>query len=173
MAERVDADDVARLFAEHHPSLYRYLYRLTGDADAAADAAQEAFTRMVADPPANEMPRAWLFKVATNLVRDRARVRRRRRELLEDRPDRAPVGDPPPDPETALMREDARARVRRALDALDDKERTVLLMREEGFRHREIAAAVGTTTGSVGTMIARALDKLARRLDADNAEGER
>jgi DNA-directed RNA polymerase specialized sigma24 family protein len=33
-------------------------------------------------------------------------------------------------------------------------------MREEGFSHREIAEAVGTTTGSVGTMFARALTKL-------------
>jgi len=43
----------------------------------------------------------------------------------------------------------------------------VLLMREEGFAHREIAEAVGTTTASVGTMIARALDKLARLLPLD------
>jgi DNA-directed RNA polymerase specialized sigma24 family protein len=50
---------------------------------------------------------------------------------------------------------------------LGEKERTVLLMREEGFSHREIADAVGTTTGSVGTMIARALDKLAAELPLD------
>jgi DNA-directed RNA polymerase specialized sigma24 family protein len=37
----------------------------------------------------------------------------------------------------------------------------------EVFSHREIAEAVGTTTGSVGTMIARALDKLATRLQLD------
>jgi DNA-directed RNA polymerase specialized sigma24 family protein len=57
--------------------------------------------------------------------------------------------------------------VQTALAALSAKERTVLLMREEGFAHREIAQAVGTTTGSVGTMIARALDKLAERLPLD------
>jgi DNA-directed RNA polymerase specialized sigma24 family protein len=50
---------------------------------------------------------------------------------------------------------------------LGEKERTVLLMREEGFSHREIADAVGATTGSVGTMIARALDKLAAELPLD------
>jgi DNA-directed RNA polymerase specialized sigma24 family protein len=40
-------------------------------------------------------------------------------------------------------------------------------MREEGFSHREIAQAVGTTTGSVGTMVARALDKLSAALALD------
>jgi len=63
--------------------------------------------------------------------------------------------------------DDPERAVRAALDALTEKERTVLLMREEGFAHREIAEAVGTTTGSVGTMIARALDKLAERLPLD------
>ena len=43
-------------------------------------------------------------------------------------------------------------------------------MREEGFAHREIADAIGTTTGSVGTMIARALDKLAERLSLDGED---
>jgi DNA-directed RNA polymerase specialized sigma24 family protein len=43
----------------------------------------------------------------------------------------------------------------------------MLLMREEGFSHREIADAVGTTTGSVGTMLVRALDRLAALLPLD------
>jgi DNA-directed RNA polymerase specialized sigma24 family protein len=43
-------------------------------------------------------------------------------------------------------------------------------MREEGFTHREIAEAVGTTTGSVGTLIARALDRLAERLPLDQED---
>jgi DNA-directed RNA polymerase specialized sigma24 family protein len=40
-------------------------------------------------------------------------------------------------------------------------------MREEGFAHREIAEAVDTTTGSIGTIVARALDKLAAELRLD------
>jgi DNA-directed RNA polymerase specialized sigma24 family protein len=54
--------------------------------------------------------------------------------------------------------------VRRALAALSERDRTALLMREEGFSHEEIAAAVGTTTKSVGTVVARALRKLAAEL---------
>ena len=43
--------DAARLFEEHHAGLYRYLLRLTGDADMAQDAAQEAFVRLLARRP--------------------------------------------------------------------------------------------------------------------------
>ena len=72
--------------------------------------------------------------------------------------------DSAPDAADALEREEARERVRRGLAALSEKERLLLLMREEGFKHREIAEVVGTTTASVGTLIARALVKLAGQL---------
>lgn len=160
--------EVESLYEAHHDPLLRYLSRFCGDPDLAADAAQEAFVRYVERPPDDDSNlRAWLFTVATHVVRDRTRARSRRSHLLEARPDHAPIGDPEADPEEALLRSERRSVVRAALDALDEKERMVLLMREEGFRHRDIAAAVGTTTGSVGTMIARALKKLARSLSSE------
>lgn len=159
--ERVNA---TQLFIQHYDPLFRYLVRLTGDPDVAADAAQEAFVRLVERPPQDRNVRAWLFAVATNVVRDGARARARWLTLLRASPERAPVGDVPPAPDAAAESAEARDRVRAALDTLSWKEKTILLMREEGFAHHEIAEAVGTTTGSVGTMIARALRKLAVQL---------
>lgn len=153
--------DAAHLFEEHHAGLYRYLVRLTGDADLAQDAVQETFSRLLARPPRDEHPRAWLFTVATNVVRTWSNERKRRRSLLQRKPQHAPHADPPADPAEAAHAAEMCRAVRHALSQLSDRERTVLLMREEGFAHREIALAVGTTTGSVGTMVARALDKLA------------
>ena len=163
--------DAARLFQEHHAPLFRYLVRLTGDADLAHDAAQEAFMRLVSKPPRDEHPRAWLFTVATNVVRAWGNSHRRRLTLLQGAMARVPTPEAMPDPEQITLANESRNRVRQALDSLSEKERTVLLMREEGFAHREIAAAVGTTTGSVGTMIARALEKLAPLLDDDSNGG--
>jgi RNA polymerase sigma-70 factor (ECF subfamily) len=54
--------------------------------------------------------------------------------------------------------------VHAALSQLPARDRTILLMREEGFTHAEIATAVGTTPKSVGTLVARALAKLAALL---------
>jgi RNA polymerase sigma-70 factor (ECF subfamily) len=156
--------NVTQLFTEHYDALYRYLVRLTGDSDLAADAAQEAFVRLVERPPQDRHLRAWLFAVATNVVRDTARARARWLKLLSASPDRAPVGDVPPLPDADAESSERRKVVRAALDRLSWKERTVLLMREEGFAHHEIADAVGTTTGSVGTMLARALNKLSNEL---------
>lgn len=152
------------LFALHHEPLARYLARLTGDPELAADAAQEAFVRLLEQNPLPEAPRPWLFRVATNVVRDTARAAKRHRVLGMDGKARSAHGDPPRSPEGAVDRETARRRMRLALDALSEKEKQALLMREEGFKHREIAEALGTTTGSIGTLLRRAIGKAANRL---------
>jgi RNA polymerase sigma factor (sigma-70 family) len=163
----IDATTLARLFQEHHGSLHRYLTRLCGDADVAADAAQEVFVRLIERPPAAGAERAWLYKVGTNVVLEGSRTRTRRTRLLEGSAARAPMADPEPDAHDRVERDEQQRAVRAALAALPDKERTALLMREEGFSHREIADMVGTTTSSIGTLLVRALGKLAAALPLD------
>lgn len=162
--------DAAALFAEHHEPLFRYLARLTGDPDVAADAAQEAFVRLVERPPEPVQVRAWLFRVGTNAARMALRNGSRRRRILTGAPGRAPVGDAPPAPDEAAVSGIERARVRRALAAIPERERQMLLMYQEGFKHREIGEAVGVPTHSVGTMIVRALRKLSAELNPEREE---
>ncbi len=156
--------DAGELFDAHHAALYRYLVRFSGDADLAADAAQEAFVRALERPPAGGASRAWLFTVATNVVMEQTRTGTRRARLLAAAPDRAPIADAPPGPHEALESADRQRIVTAALATLSARERTALLLREEGFSHREIAVAVGTTTGTVGTLIVRALARVTERL---------
>ena len=156
--------DLAELFDATYDALFRYLVRLSRDRDLAADAAQEAFVRVIERPPPNGATRAWLFRVATNVILERRRTDWRRRRLLDGAAARAPIADPPRDPLELAEARDEHARVAAALEALSPKERSAVLMREEGFSHREIAEALGTTTGSVGTVLARALDRLAHAL---------
>jgi RNA polymerase sigma factor (sigma-70 family) len=163
--------DAERLFDENCQALYRYLVRFSGDADLAADAVQEAFLRLIERPPPDtDFGRAWLFKVATNVVVEAARTRSRHTRLLAASPARAPIGDAPRSPYDLVEADEQRRLVAEALALLSEKERTALLMREEGFSHREIAQAVGTTTGSVGTLVARALARLADELGLDRDE---
>jgi RNA polymerase sigma factor (sigma-70 family) len=106
----------------------------------------------------------WLFRVATNLAKDASRTNTRRRSLVMQGRAMMSHSDPPPSPDSLATRTRARSLVHEAFDALSEKERMALLMREEGYAQREIAQALGTTTGSVGTLIARALRKAAARL---------
>jgi RNA polymerase sigma factor (sigma-70 family) len=156
------------LYDEVFPALYRYCHRLTGDADVAEDVAQEAFVRMLERAVAGDLPalRVWLFKAATNAIRDRWRVSSNRERLLAIHPVTPSAA---PDPERELERARKVAAVRGALDTLDARDRELLLMREEGFSYREIADAVGVSATSVGTLLVRAQKRFT---DAWHERGE-
>ena len=156
--------DPEQLYTEHSAALYRYALRQCGDAELASDIVQETFMRLLRRPPRDVSPRAWLFQVATNLAREWGRTGARRDRLLRIVPLDALHSDAPPGPEADVLAREEHVAVHRALARLLERDRMILLMREEGFTHAEIAAAVGTTTKSVGTLIARALAKLAAML---------
>ncbi|NIP58930.1 MAG: sigma-70 family RNA polymerase sigma factor [Gemmatimonadetes bacterium] len=155
------------LFDRLYPRLVRYGWRLTGDRDEAEDVAQEAFVRMVQREisGSEDGMRVWLFRTALNLIRDRARVRSNRERLLEEN---LPAPPSPDTPEEVAERRGAVARARTALDSLGPRDREILLLRQEGFKYREIAEAVEVAPSSVGTLLARAQRRFAetyRRLD--------
>ena len=66
-------ESFVRLFRAHHQRLYRYLQRLSGDPDLAADLAQETFIRLYRRGALPDSPEAWLISVAMNLFRNRYR----------------------------------------------------------------------------------------------------
>lgn len=160
--------DFDGLYRRLYPSLFRYLQRLTGDPDAAEDIAQDAFTRLLKQNLPEEEVRPWLFTVAMNLVRDRARKSERRQRLINS----AALARPVRQPDDDVEREETIARVRAALEKLSERDRRLLLMREEGFRYEEIAKVVGVAPASVGTLIARALKRFVEVYNARGNAGD-
>ena len=162
--------DVERLFRTYHDPLVRYLTRRLGDRDWAEEVAQETFVRALRQKELQN-ERAWLFAVATNLVRDEARkdVRRRRHlELLREEAKAESVVEPP---ETDIERAQERALARRAIDALNERDREALLMREEGLDYNEIAEALELSVASVGTTLSRARRRLVEAYEELKAAG--
>jgi RNA polymerase sigma-70 factor (ECF subfamily) len=166
--------DVDRLFRTYHAQLLRYLTRRLGDSDLAEEVAQETFVRaMRQDLITNE--RAWLFAVATNLLRDAARRQERERKhltLLAAEP-RESSEDADAEAELSVERLRQSAAARRALGALGDRDRSALLMKEEGLSYPEIAEALDLSLGSVGTTLARARRRLVEAYEELEGEGER
>ena len=149
--------DINALFDEVYPPLFRYCHRLTGDPDAAEDLAQEAFFRLLDRGPRGPAHglRVWMFRVATNLIRDSARQSNTRRRILAG----SPAPDPVPSPEDEAERKERVKEVRAALEKLAPRDREVLLLRQEGFSYKEIAQVVNVAPTSVGTLLARALER--------------
>ncbi len=161
-------DQAERLFRSYHETLVRYLTRRLGDRDWAEEVAQETFVRALRqDDIVNE--RAWVFAVAHNLVRDGARRdarNRRHLELLAAETREAEQLDPEEERDQTLSRAQAAAMARRALDALGERDRQALLLKEEGLDYGEIARVLEIEKSSVGTTLSRARKRLAETYEA-------
>jgi RNA polymerase sigma factor (sigma-70 family) len=146
----------SELFEREFPRLFRYLDRLSGEPDLAADLAQEAFVRLNDRREMPDHPPLWLITVALNLFRNVKTTRSRRRRLFTATQVDATLADPSPDPAENVQAEETRAQVRRAIDRLDDRDRQLLLLRAEGYSYRDMATVLGLNENSVGTLLARA-----------------
>ena len=152
--------DWGELYRTTLPDLVRFLHRKVWDMERARDLAQDTFVRALREKPSS--PRAWLFTVAANLARDEARTairRKRHLTLLKTETELSAVNV---DPSGELERGEREAVVRRALEALGERDREALLLWDAGLDYGEIAAALEISTGSVGTTLARARKRLVK-----------
>ena len=150
--------DFDEIYRKHYASLFRYMCRLTGDVDAAEDATQEAFLSLLRRNLPESEAKPWLFTVATNHVRDGARRSETRRRLG---PKVEQMSTAPIRPDEVTERREAVESVRTVLERLPERDRKILLLREEGFSYKEIATTIDVAPSSVGTLIARALRRFA------------
>lgn len=145
-------------FDDHAGALLDYVARRLGPDDA-HDVVAEAFRIVIerADEfdPERGSPRAWLFGIATNLMRRHWRTERRRL-LAMARVRDGGVGD---ESGAVLDRLAASERVRRVLARaaeLSPEDRDLLvLVAWEGMAHRDVADALGIPVGTVGSRLHR------------------
>jgi RNA polymerase sigma-70 factor (ECF subfamily) len=134
-------------YHQHHPRLVRSLTVLSGDADAAADAADEAFVRAYERwkrVSAMASPAGWLHQVGANALRRRMRRRAMEQRFSRSGPDL--VHPPLPHPELWA-----------AVRALPDRQRTAIVLRYLGdLPEADIAAAMGIARGTVSSTLADA-----------------
>lgn len=144
-------DAFVALYRAHYPRLLGYVTRLCGEPDLAADIVQEAFVRLHEHPRALEAPAAWLITVATNLLRN-DRSRSARRAALAA----SVVSDSVEAPRDVAELHEERARIRRALQSLPQRDEELLALLAGGYSYREMSQALGIHEASVGTLLARA-----------------
>lgn len=152
-----DPVDRARLVREHYAGVYSLAWKLTRDDEAAREIAQETFARALTHlDQLDDAQRAssWLFKIATNIVRDRWR-RKVRWESLEA----APAVES--GAERILEKTEDLARARRALDTLPAETRAAMVLHlQEGLSIREIAFVLDVTENAARLKIYRGLQRV-------------
>ncbi len=150
--------DWGEVYRSSFEELVRYLHRKVWDAERARDLAQEVFVRALRHEPEN--PRAWLFRVATNLARDEARTVLRRKRHLALLRSESEGSDRVAGPEEIFLAEEEWAQVRSALSALGERDREILLLWDAGLSYGEIAEVTELSPGAIGTTLARARRRL-------------
>ena len=171
-------DSLGLLVARWEGPLYRFVSRLVDRPEDARDVCQETFLRVLKKSDAfrdGARFSTWMYQIALNLCRDRARRQKRWGHLVVAAPQQddgrprehaAPVRADT-HPERALEREEARSAVQRALERLPRDQREVLLLKEyEGLKFREIAEVLGIPESTVKSRMYAALDAMKVSLQA-------
>lgn len=159
-SQAMDSDAFAAFYQRSAPALRAYLLRVSGNGALADDLTQESYLRFLcAQPPdGGEVNyRRYLFRIATNLLRDH--WRRPRPTCIEDIPETlfATDGD--------SSRVDSQAKLDPAMARMRPRDRQLLwLAHAEGYSHREIAEIMGLREASIRLLLFRARRRIARLL---------
>lgn len=155
----MDPEEFRRWYESVAPDLLGYVRRICDSAEESEDVFQETFTRFLGAAFTDDDPvarRRYLFRIATNLIRDRRRWTRRWgfAALLErggSSPERS---------------YEKRVDVERALSRLPARARALLwLAYVLELPHKEIAEITGVASTSVRVLLSRARKKLLAGLE--------
>lgn len=155
--------------APHLATLLRVAYRLVRNRADAQDLVQETCVAACENPAAfggADHPVRWLLRVLHNRFIDGTR-RRKRSQLvpLEEADAASPLVSALPEPEASLLLSDAQRSVARAFLKLDETQRTLLVLRIEGYDLAEIEDITGIGREVLRARLHRARSSLARHLE--------
>ena len=173
----IASDDATQLVARFRSPLMSFFLRRAHNREDAEDLTQEVFMRILRrdETVPVQNPEIYIFRIAANLLRDRARKATTHRaadhaSLDAVDADLADNGKHDPSliedrgPERVLLSQEALIEAVRTLGELGDRTRDIfLLFRLENMRHREIAALYGITVSTVEKHIAKAGVHLSRK----------
>lgn len=167
LPSQVEAD-FTRVYQDEASRLTHYLARRVGCSHEALDLAHEAFSRVLTMQRSRgkmlDRPGAYLQRVASNLLKDRAKTNARRSSHLHVPADTEPLCGP--DQHRLLESRDMLRRLERAMLKLKPKTRDIFLAhRIEGLSYAEIAERTGLSVKGVEKQMSKAIAHIDRTLD--------
>jgi RNA polymerase sigma-70 factor (ECF subfamily) len=169
-AQRGDVESFNALIRLYEGRVYNLCFRMLGDADSAADAAQDAFLSAFRNLRGfrGGSFRSWMLRIATNTCYDVLRARKRRPAVsldaeTDDEDDSSPlqVADGAESPTDFALRRELAQAIQRGLDALPEDQRVILVLSDiEGLAYEEIAEVTNTNLGTVKSRLSRGRARL-------------
>jgi RNA polymerase sigma factor (sigma-70 family) len=167
-----DPEALAAFFEHYFDAVYGLADYLLGERADAEDVTQEVFLRVqraaeTLDPDRDPLP--WLRSITANLCRDFWRsfgTKLAARSIPIDSGAGTALASGGPSPEAELLSSERELQVRRAIAALPESLREVLILRDyEGLDHGEIAGIIGSSPAAARKRYSRALSRLADLLE--------
>ena len=151
---------------EYRPALTAFFLRRVHDVADAEDLTQEVFTRIAARPDMAVASQGYIFQVAANLLRDRARRRRVRDDYLASLRIVEEKGVEMLDPYRIVAGRETLAQIQEGLSELPERTRQIfLLFRYENVDQRTIAESFGISVSAVAKHIYRAMAVLMSKVE--------
>lgn len=173
LAPRDDIDPVLAEYLRRRGNIVRFLAARAGSASAAEDLAQELYVRLAARDRTVEVgaPQALLYRMAVNLMLDRARGEARSaardgawRQLSRSEVGGVDIADDPPADEAAASAQRLRQLVAAVGELAPQMGRAFRLHKLEGLSHAETARAMGLSVKAVEKHVSAALKALTAKL---------
>lgn len=163
-----DETEFAGLYEAYHGRVLGLCRRLLRSLEMAEEAADEVFLRarekMACYDPAQSMAR-WLLAIAGNHCIDLLRRRTLEKRIFAMDPESLQPVSPDPGPLRGLLRAEAAATVRRAIESLAEPYRLALVLRYCGdLSYDEIACSLDLTRANAATLLYRAKQELRLKL---------
>ncbi|SEK76312.1 RNA polymerase sigma-70 factor, ECF subfamily [Pseudoxanthomonas sp. GM95] len=153
-----------QLYGRHRGPLYRFLMRQLRNTALADELFQDVWQRVIAARDSWQPDAAfstWLFRIAHNRLNDHWRAQKHRPAAPEDADARTAQVPDPETPERQLSEFEQRRDLQRALDALPEEQREVLILRlEQELTLEEIGQITGVGRETVKSRLRYAMDKL-------------
>jgi RNA polymerase sigma-70 factor (ECF subfamily) len=149
---------------DHHAGIYRFLTRLSRNVQLAEDLTQETFLkairscRQLRDSAA---VRPWLYRIAWNAYLDHHRFERARGMPTEVVAELSAFEDPRPDAEGQILSLELRCRLRKIVDQLPLRQRSVFLLRAgDQLSYDEIALCLSCSAVAARSHFRHALNRI-------------
>lgn len=154
--EKISADDVGALYDRYAPELFRYMYHRLGAKTFAEDLTADVFVRVLKGERQVNDWRAYLYRIAHNLVID---TLRKHPQVLQE-PDEFLVDERNDPVEYAEAREEQR-RLRQAIARLTPEQQQVVVLKFiEEMSNAQVAKILNKPEGAVKALQHRALTNL-------------
>lgn len=153
------------LYQLYYEQIFRFCYRFVLDMSQAGDITQDTFVKMLhrmrKSNQTIQNPKAWLYKVASNLCLNSIHTHQRRSEILSGVPMNTAEHNTP---ESLYLKSEKEKLAKNAIDQLKPDQKLLLLMYQDGLSYKEMSEATGIPLNSVGKTLWRNIEKVSLTL---------